>query len=511
MSVATKDEEDQEQEVEPPKPNRAATFLQHAIIYGLGTVSVQLVSIVLMPLYTNNLTTAEYGVLTTLYRIGDVLNICLMMNGIRQASLNFWCKAESEESKIRLPSTVAVFTFCILVAGAGLAFGGSFAFADVLDKQFDLKSPLLIACGVTAMLMQAFTIMPLALMQARMESKWYVITSLSILACQLSLVIFAVLVLGWGVWGVVAALMVTYGFFGALLTARELWGTSIKPDIAQFWKIVQFSAPFVPSGLCFFVLHNGDHFFLLKYYGAALAGVYGLGYRIAKGVVMLSFQPFMQVWGAWMYDVAKKSGRELAFGQMYTRIVAVCIMAGLGIVVFQAEALYVLSTPAFAGASDVIPPLVFAHFFLILAYLMDSVYYVERRTDLKPWVAAATTIVMLVAYYVMIPRYGTLGAAWATFIGFAFHCGFNAIVASKIIAVRYEIGRLATLFAIAAGLYLASTKFGLGAMPFVIKSCLFAVYPIAIWFLVANQEEKHFAFRGIDRGLTWWRGSKESI
>lgn len=448
---------------------------------------MQLVSIVLMPLYTDKLSTAEYGVLQTLYRVGDVLNICLMMNGIRQASLNFWCSAKDEQQQARIPATVGLFTLCVIAIGILVAFATSGFLTSFFLKGM---SPLLLACGTTAILFQASTMMPLALMQARLESVSYIIATVAILVMQLSLTIIGVAVLEWGVWGVVAAFAGTYGVMGIVLTARELLRADLKPDMGQFWQIVKFAAPFVPAGLCFFVLHSGDHFFLVKYFGAGVAGVYGLGYKLGKGVVLLAFQPLAQVWGAWMYRMVKNDDANEVFGQMYTRIIAACVWVGLTLLVFQDEVLALLSDPKFAGSAKVIAPLVFAHFFLVLNNLLDSAYYVKRRTDLKPWVALVGTVVMLVCYYALIPQYEEMGAAWATLIGFAFLATFNAAVAHQVLPVRFEWHRVAALLMLALGIFFASVPLNLGVGNFFIKLLLWGAFPTVVWLFLANGQER---------------------
>ena len=50
------------------------SFLTHATIYGIGAMAVQATSMILVPLFTHNLTKAEYGILEMVYRTGEVFN-----------------------------------------------------------------------------------------------------------------------------------------------------------------------------------------------------------------------------------------------------------------------------------------------------------------------------------------------------------------------------------------------------------------------------------------------------
>ena len=73
---------------------------------------------------------------------------------------------------------------------------------------------------------------------------------------------------------------------------------------------------------------------------------------------------------------------------------------------------------------------------------------------------------MLGAYYMLIPQYEILGAAWATVLGFACFAVVNIVVAHRVFPVRMELRRTVILFAMAIGLYYASTPLKLGILPF---------------------------------------------
>jgi O-antigen/teichoic acid export membrane protein len=179
---------------------------------------------------------------------------------------------------------VASFTAAVLLAGTLLVLLGSAPLARLLD----ISDRRLLVVGILAIMVQATTVMPLALMQARLESAIFVGATLGISLCHLTLTVVAVAFLGWGVWGIVWALLITYAVFGFVLTLRELGRCSFVPRGRQLWQLLCFSAPLIPSGVCFFVLHSGDQFFLAKIAGASALGIYALAYRIAKGLVMFA-------------------------------------------------------------------------------------------------------------------------------------------------------------------------------------------------------------------------------
>ncbi len=112
-----------------------------------------------------------------------------------------------------------------------------------------------------------------------------------------------------------------------------------------------------------------------------------------------------------------------------------------------------LLTPA---PSAVVAPVLLAYFFQSAASLMDAGLYVRHRTGLKLGITLATTAVMLLMYALLIPRYGSMGAAIGTLIGFAFLAVCTWAVSQRVFPIRYEWSRLAALLTLAVGLWLLS-------------------------------------------------------
>lgn len=467
---------------------KSKSFLANAAVYGLGTFLVQGVSIILLPLYTRYLTPAEYGVLEILSRIGQVIVICLMVNGIRMATLTFFCQANDEREREQTAVTVSLFLLMIILGCGALVA----CFADYIGPLVGIDSPTLLVFGILAVLIEATTIIPLALMQARVESVYYVCTTLAMCIFRIGLTIVAVAVLGWGIFGILAASGLTAGVFGGALTLRECIRGSFQPNWGRLRDIARFALPFVPGGLCFFVLHSGDRFFLVRSVGAAELGLYALGYKLAVAVGMFSSTPLHMVWGARMYKVFEEPDAPAMIGRVYTRILAAYLFVGIGLCMVQDELIAVLGSPEYAGATAVLAPLVLAYFFLNGADLMDSAFYVRRRTSLKPWIAAASTVVILGLYAWLIPQYGAQGAAYATLLGFLFHAIVTLAVSQRVFPVQYEFARLAGMLGLAIAIVIMARWVGSGLGTIPAKLALCAAWPVILWSagLISSQEKR---------------------
>jgi O-antigen/teichoic acid export membrane protein len=486
-------------------------FVKHAAVYGLATLLMQAGGVVLLPLYTRCLSPAEYGVLEVLGRLAETVAPLLLLGGFRQALLTFYQQSSHEAERRQVVSTTLglIAATCLLGGGPVLLLAGPLSrwLGGTLGADGAHLSANLLRLAVVCILLEPWSLMPLALVQARVESTTFVVITLSQFVVRVALCVVLVAWLDWGVAGVLAASALTAAVYGVGLSLRELARGRGRPRAAQVWAMVRFALPFVPGGLCFFLLHHGDRFFLLRWAGRAEVGYYALGYKLALAVGMFSLSPLYMVWSTHMYAVAREPDAPAVFGRAFTRILAAYLLVGLTLCVFQDEVVVLIAGPVYASATRVVPLVVLACFFQAGASLMDAAFYVRRRTGMKLAITLAATAVMLALYIVLIPRYGGVGAALATLGGFAFLAVCTWWVTQWIFPVRYEWPRLAAVAALTAGLWLASRALPVGGWALVPKAALVLCWPLAAWHgRLLSREEKEQArdlVRQAVQRLTW--------
>jgi O-antigen/teichoic acid export membrane protein len=473
------------------------SFVKHAAVYGLASLLVQAGGFVLLPLYTHCLKPSDYGVLEVLGRLAETVGTCLMFGGFRQALLTFYQQSQQEAERRRVVvTTLSVFGATSLLGGGlvlALASPLSGLLNDFMHPDGSGISANLLRLAILAILLEPLSQIPLTLIQARVESTRFVTITLTQFLVRVGLCVLFVKCLDGGVAGALWATVLMGAGFGLTLCLREIIRGPSKPDFGQLRALLRFSLPLMPGGLCFFLLHHGDRFFLLRYCGTEDVGTYALGYKLALAVGMFSLSPLYMVWSARMYAVARETDAPVMFGTVFTRILAAYLLVALGLGLFQDEAVNLLGGAPYARASAVVGPVLLAYFFQSAASLMDAGLYVRHRTGLKLGITLATTAIMLLLYAVLIPSYGSMGAAIATLVGFAFLAVCTWGVTQRVFPVHYEWPRLLALLGLTIGLWSLSRFLPADPWTIPLKVGLWLLAPMAVWFmgLISHREREH--------------------
>jgi O-antigen/teichoic acid export membrane protein len=455
---------------------RGGSFLRHAAVYGLGTMLVQAAGFLLIPVYTRCLSPAEYGVMEVLARTAEVVYICLLINGIRQATLAFYNLDTDAASRRRVAGSSVALAALSGVLGAALLVGGARLLAGGAAG-----APCLVWLAAAGLVCDALLNVPLALTQARVESGTYLLATLSNFSVRLVLSVLLVVAWRLGVAGALAAGAIASGLHGLFFAGRELLRARGAFDARVLGQMVLFALPFLPAGLGMFVLHSGDRFFLLRFGGDEAVGIYSLGYKLAWAVDLVTRLPLCMVWSAQMYHAAGRPDAPRVFASVFTWVLAAHLAGGLALCLFQDEVVAVAGGARYAAAARVMPLVVAAGVCATAAMLLDAGFYVRRRTAAKVPVTLAAAGVTLAAYAAFIPPWGAAGAAAATLIGFASLAALTWRASRKVFPVHYDLPRVALMGLLATGLWLASRTLPASLWSAPAKAGLWLAFPALLW------------------------------
>lgn len=428
---------------------------RQSLLYGLGSLGTSLVTLLLIPVITRRLSTADYGVLSLVEATVGVAALVLSL-GLDASLMRYFFLYSSEVEKRQAVSSIflaslvpVILVFLPVVLGRGFLARMLFC-----DERF---SPvILLAFGITAGMILCQ--MGLGYVRSREQALAYGALNGTRLLLYALLVCVAIWLYSWGVRGVLKASLVAQGLVGITCLLWMLRQVGIRPAWEKIQRGLRYGLPLVPSGLALWVVAQSDRYFLTRYNDLAAVGVYSLGYHLGTAP-MFAFSAFQLAWPQFAFQTAldPEAGRTYA---RLTRYAAVGGgMAFLGLSLFAREWVGLLAGEAFQAAWRIIPVVALAHLAYAAYFLFATGITIKEKTAWLPLVTGLAAIVNLAGNFLLIPRFGPMGAAWATLLGYLILALLTFGFSTHYLPVPYEFGKMGKVGGVVLGICLSTLVF----------------------------------------------------
>ena len=182
-------------------------------------------------------------------------------------------------------------------------------------------------------------------------------------------------------------------------------------------KMILFGLPMMGFELAGTVLSLGDRFVIESILGTAAVGEYSASYNLSEYVQQATFRASWLAALPLILRVWKSEGDEATAGfvgrilNLYV-LLAAPIVAGMALV--GPDVVNVLATDKFASGTIIIPYVVAGMAFQGMAGYLAAGLYVNRASMQLMVIVGGSALVNVALNLLLVPRYGLLGAAWAT-------------------------------------------------------------------------------------------------
>lgn len=255
---------------------------------------------------------------------------------------------------------------------------------------------------------------------------------------------------GEGVTGVLVSDVVATGLLSLSLLPVLTRNASpaFRPGLLA--EALRFGLPKAPHGLMIQLLNLADRKILASFRDLATVGIYDKGYVLGAGV-KFALSAFEPAWQPFVYGQIGQPDAPRTLARVVTYAWAGFVALGLVVAVFGRELLMALTftNPAFWAGAPVVPVVVLAYLFHGTFLLTSIGIGISKDTRYYPLITTAAAITNLAANFALIPRYGMMGAAWATVLAYAVMAGCGFLLSRRLYPIPFEAGRLAGVSAAA--------------------------------------------------------------
>lgn len=452
-------------------------------IYTAGQVLIKATGFILIPIYTKYLTTGDYGVIGIVSVIVMILVSALSL-GLPQAQTRFYYDHDGQTARLgSLLFSINALQFVVAVLACGLLSAvGKPLFGLAVDDEAVPFSPF-VRIAIWTSFFHFFTQL---IVNFNITTKRFTYCALLLFIhflVSVGLVIYFVVVRREGAVGSVKGIMLGEAVICAVFywsyARRFVW----KLNLDYVRDVLKMGLPITVYMTASAAMMSLDKLILKSFLPLSSVGLYTLGYKLGfvMSVVVVSIN---RAWLPNYYELMNQtvSSRTYEVKRMFclwvTFLGAICVAASA----WSDEAVRIMTAPAFYPAASVVPAILLAFFFQGVYHFMVGPLFYFKRTGLLPVITVTGAAANVALNFLLIPRYGIMGAAGAALLSFFLLALLAYFAGRRYFNPHFELTRLVLLMAIVSVLSLGGDSLGWhwameGLLPVAYVLLCFALFP----------------------------------
>ncbi|MCR5600155.1 MAG: polysaccharide biosynthesis C-terminal domain-containing protein [Ruminococcus sp.] len=421
--------------------SKTKDLVKNTGIIGIGKLSSQIVTFLLLPLYTSILSSAEYGtvdlILSYIQLLLPIVNLQL-----DQALFRFLVNKREDRSECRtIISTMAFFSVIQLVVYIGI-FGVVQLFIDNRYKWFFLLN---IICSVYSSFMSNCS-------RGRGHNMSYSIQSFIGVLMNILLNILFLVFVKMGANGMLLASALssvcsgTYGLFSNKAYSFFSLSAVDRSRIKEFYA---YSVPLIPNQLSWWIMKASDKTVINIFVSIAANGLIAVASKFSSAYIMV-YNLFNMAWAeSVVLHINDKDGKqyiEKTVNSTFNIFFCLCISV-ISFMPFVYR--FFVPNAEYSDAYGLIPIYMTAVFFNVIVGLYSALYVANKDTKAIAVTSGVSAAVNITADLMLVGVIGVYAAPVSTALGFAVIMVYRYFHSRKYMVVKLEMKNI--LGALAVG------------------------------------------------------------
>lgn len=382
-------------------------LLKNTVIFSIGNFGTKIISFFLVPLYTNILTTREYGTVDLIYTIGMVLVPLLTLN-IGESIMRFALDKDADCDKI-MSTGITILIFGAIIGLLILPIANLFESVSNYSIYIYLYTLAL-----------AFSQIFLCYLRGKEFLLKY---SIGNIIQSLTIAIFNIIFLIGMKKGIEGYLMayilanVCTGLYGFWAGKVNLVIKKYSIDIELSKNMIKYSVVLIPNSFMWWIMNSSDRMMVSAMISVTANGVYAVAYKIPTLLSTIT-TIFNQAWSYSAIREDESEDKEEYNNRVYDNLVTIVIVVATGLLMIMKPFLSVYVGKEYYAAWHYVPYLIVGFVFMTLGSFIATSYTVHK--DSMGFLISGTVgaIINLILNFILIPMMGVSGAAFATCISY---------------------------------------------------------------------------------------------
>ncbi|MCX7715403.1 MAG: polysaccharide biosynthesis C-terminal domain-containing protein [Clostridia bacterium] len=418
--------------------NKYKRLLSDTFIFAVSNFSSKLLNFFLLPLYTNVLTTKEYGVADLLTNTINLVYPILTL-AISEATLRF--AFDKDVKKNQIISVTLLLSFL----GTGI-LGLCGVFVKHLSETMWQYWIYFLLLYTSYNLQYCFAQYTRGCKKTRLYALQGIFQTITIIIFN----IFALLVLKKGLYGYLDALILSnIAATIFMIILGKYWNEIIHFEInfKLMKDMIIYSLPIIPSLIAWWANNAADRYIIIAKLGMASSGVYSVAYKIPSILTVVT-TIFTQAWQISAISNYEDKDAAHFFTNVYKYFNIASVLSCSILIIFSNLLAKILFAKDYYIAWKYVPVLLIAFVFSGLSAFLSSIFTSSKKTNVlfvSTCIGAAMNIGL---NFVFIDLFGAMGAAYMTMISFLIVWIIRYYMANKIMTIKVNIFKSVVSYAL---------------------------------------------------------------
>lgn len=430
--------------------------------YTLSIGLTRFVSFLLLPLYTNILSPADFGNYGLLMAIYVILNV-LYQAGLLQGLTGFFFSNGYPRDKVVRTTYILLFSLCVSFALIITLIAQPLS--HLLLSNTDLSGLLILLAWILVIDNLSF----LGLQVLKNEQKAGLVAIFSAISAVINIIfnIIFMISLNYGITGI---------FLAQALSGFVLFSLCL-PKIINYFKvptnkklpnlnpvntdsfhetyfdkklasnILLFSLPFVFAGIFGILMDVIDRFFIDIYMTREAVGLYSFAYKIGSimGIFIIAFRT---AYLPYILNNKNKHNFSIILRDIFTKLLALMSIIFIIIVLFAQDISMIriagnfIINPEYSESMYIVPLIVIGYIFNGLASFFSIAPYITKKTHhfiISDSLGLTANIILNI---IIIPIYGLIGAAISTVVAFLVSASYLYVIFCSNIKIPFSFWKI---------------------------------------------------------------------
>lgn len=386
--------------------NQKKQLLKNTIIIAIGKLSTQIISFVLLPLYTSKLSPAEYGTYDFLVTLSTFLLpiITLLME---ESMFRFLIDAEDIKTKRKvitatvfymiLGNTIFTIIAAIVMAIIHYEYAALFILFVISNNLLSLSNCLARGNG---------------------KIKLYSLSNFILGAMTIILNIIFIVPLKLGVTGLLLANTIANTataliMFGKLGLRKYINKKTLSRKVLS--EMIHYSVPLVPNNISWIIISLSDRLMLTWMSGSDANGIYSIANKFPN-IIYTCYGFFSTAWKESAARILKEDNKKAYYNSIYKDVKIFLKAIVLGLIAIMPFAFPIFVDSSYNSAYVYIPILAISIYYTNMSNFYGGIFTAYKETKIMGTTTLWAAVINILINLFFIPKFGVYAAAFSTLI-----------------------------------------------------------------------------------------------